>query len=151
MRYDDGTVPKLATSTDQQLKCITVLSMAKALVVDMLQTHGVFRATAVECAQFHWVLTVVSICTCTTTWVQVFSIVNSLAETVTQPSSNCMSAISPPFVTTPQRQDRLWGTPRCRRVKLTAISILWWRPIKPRDKFLLHTLGVNYTPSDFIS
>jgi hypothetical protein len=51
----------------------------------------------------------------------------------------------------PQRPDRLWGTPRRRRVKLTAISILWWRQIKPKDKFLLHTLGVNYTPSGFIS
>jgi len=51
----------------------------------------------------------------------------------------------------PQRPDRLWSAPRSRRVKLTAISTLWWCPIKPRDKFLLHTLGVNYTPSDFIS
>jgi len=142
----DGTVPKLATSTDHQFECITVLSMAKALVVDMLQTHAVSRATAVECVQFYWVLTAVYTCTCTTTRVQVFSIVNSLAQTVTQPFSNCMSATSPPFVTTPQRPDRLWGTPRCRRVKLTAVSILWWRPIKPRDKFLPHTLWVKYTP-----
>jgi len=53
VRYDDGTVPKLATSTDQQLECITVLSMAKVLVVDMLQTHAVFRATAVDCVQLY--------------------------------------------------------------------------------------------------
>ena len=44
---------KLATSTDQQLERITVLSMAKALVVDTLQTHAVFRATAVACVQFY--------------------------------------------------------------------------------------------------
>ena len=57
--YNDRRIPELATSTDQQLESITSLSMTKALVVDMLQTHGVFRAAAVECVQFYYVLTVV--------------------------------------------------------------------------------------------
>ena len=40
-----------------------------------------FRGTDVECVQFYWVLTVVYIrvCTCTTTWIQVFSVVDSLS------------------------------------------------------------------------
>jgi hypothetical protein len=174
-----------------------------------------FRGTDVECVLFYWVLTVVylRVCTCTTTWIQVFSIVDSLAQTVTQPSSNGTGSLARPgrkqatatklWLLQPtqtkfrrlcfqpdlrgsndlcvgrkmatfqlffqsgrakdllaplyvsnltnlrnhhQRPDRLWGTPRRRRVKLTAISILWWRPIKPKNKFLLHTLGVKYTP-----
>jgi hypothetical protein len=121
--------------------------MAKALVVDMLQTHGFLRAAAVECVQFYWILTVLYVWARTTTWIQVCPIVE-------RSRTNSNSTFLELYVCNltalrdhPQGPYRLWCTPRNRRVNLTAISILWWHPIKPCGK--VHTLVVKYTPSDY--